>query len=108
MTVSIKSLSDGQLANSKGTLYTAPTSKQAIVKSIHLCNTNSSAETVNIYFKASGGTSRYIIKGVSLAASASTEVLPVSDITLEAADIIEGDTTNASKVDYILSGIENS
>jgi len=104
----IKSLADGQLADSKGTIYTSPASTQTIVKSIILVNTNSSAEAVNIYFKASGGTSRQITPvDKSLAASAKTEVLE-KDLTLEAADILEGDTTTASKVDFVISGIQNS
>ena len=108
MTTAIKSLADGQLANSKGTLYTAPAATQAIVQSIVLVNQNSSAETINIYFKASGGTSREIIPvGTSLAAYGMMQVLD-APLTLEAADIIEGVTTTASKVNYIISGVENS
>ncbi len=107
MTVAIKSLADGQLANSKGTLYTAPTSKQAIVKKITLVNTDSSARTVNLYFKASGGTSRRIIpKDLSLAIGAL--FVMEDEVTLEAADIIEGDASAATVVDYVLNGVENS
>lgn len=107
MTVSIKSLADGQLANSKGTLYTTLASTQAIVKTIILVNTNTSSETVNLYFKASGGTSRRIIpKDTALPAGNS---LVVDDlVTLEASDILEGDATTASKVDYVISGVEEA
>ena len=107
MTVSIKSLADGQLANSKGTIYTTPASTEAIIKSIILVNTNTSSETVNLYFKASGGTSRRLIpKDTSLPASNS---LIMDDlVTLEAADILEGDTTTASKVDFVISGVEEN
>ena len=107
MTVAIKSLEDGQLADAKATIYTAPTAKQAIVNRITLVNTNTSTEIVNLYFKASSGTSRRIIpKDYSLIAAA----LFVMDdaITLQAADIIEGDTTTAVKVDFVISGVENS
>ena len=107
MTVEIKSLSDGQLADAKATIYTAPTAKQTIVNRITLVNTNTSTETINLYFKASGGTSRRIIpKDYSLIAAA----LFVMDdvITLEAADTLEGDTTTAAKVDFVISGAENS
>ena len=108
MTTAIKSLSDGQLASSKGTIYTAPAATQVIVQSITLVNSNSSAEAINIYFKASGGTSRRIIpKDTSLAASGKMQALD-APLTLEAADIIEGDTTTATKVDFVISGIENS
>ena len=107
MTVAIKSLADGQLPNSKGTLYTVPAATQTIINRITLVNTNSSGETVNLYFKASGGTSRRIIpKNYTLAVDA----LFIMDdaITMEAADVIEGDTTTAAKVDFVVSGMENS
>ena len=107
MTVAIKSLADGQLPNSKGTLYTTPAATQTIINRITLVNTNSSGETVNLYFKASGGTSRRITpKNYTLAVDA----LFIMDdaITMEAADIIEGDTTTNAKVDFVVSGMENS
>ena len=107
MTTVIKSLADGQLPSSKGTLYTTPAATQTIINRITLVNTNSSTESVNLYFKASSGTSRRIIpKDYSLIAAA----LFVMDdaVTLEAGDILEGDTTTASKVDYVISGVENS
>ena len=104
----IKSLADGQLEATKGTIYTAPAATQTIVQSITLVNTHSSALTINIYFKASGGTSRRIIpKDTSLAASAMMEVLDKL-LTLEAADIIEGSGGTGSLVDFVISGVENS
>ncbi len=107
MTISIKSLADGQLANSKGTIYTTPTSTQAIVKSITLVNTDSSARAVNLYFKASGGTSRRITpKDYSLAVGAL--MVMEDELTLEAADIIEGDAAAATVIDFVISGVENA
>lgn len=108
MPVAIKSLADGQLASSIGTIYQTPTNKQAIVESITLVNTNTSAETVNVYFLASGGTARRIIpKNTSLAASAMMECLDKRK-TLEAGGKIQADTTTALKVDFVCSGVENS
>jgi hypothetical protein len=107
MTVSIKSLADGQLANSKGTLYTTPASTRAIVKNIILVNTNTSTETVNLYFKKSGGTSRRLIPK-DTALPASNKLVMDDVITLEAAGIIEGDTTTGSKVDFVINGVEES
>lgn len=105
--VAIKSLSDGQLAAAKGTIYTTPAATQTIAKKITLVNTHTSAEAVNLYFKASGGTSRRIIpKDYSLATGA--ELVMRDEVFLEAADILEGDTTTASKVDFVISGVENS
>lgn len=108
MTIAIKSLGDGQLAAGIGDLYEAPTATQALVKSITQVNTHSSALTVNLYFKASGQTARRIIpKDYSLAASAKMEAIEDS-ITLEAGDKIQGSGGTASKVDYVISGVENS
>ena len=104
----IKSLADGQLAATKTEIYPSPTSTQTIVQSITLVNDHSSALVVNIYFKASGGTSRRIsIKNYSLAAGAMMEVLEKPK-TLEAADILEGSGGTAAKVDFTISGIQNS
>lgn len=107
MTVSIKSLADGQLASSKGTLYTTSASTETIVKNIILVNTSGGTVKVNLYFKASGGTSRRIIpkdmeiKGGGLAVMDDEQ-------TLEAADIIEGDASSATTVDYTISGVEEA
>ncbi|KKN30824.1 hypothetical protein LCGC14_0830320 [marine sediment metagenome] len=107
MTVTIKSLADGQLAASKGTIYTTPASTQAIIKRITLVNSDSSARAVNLYFKASGGTSRRLTpKDYSLAVGA---LLVMDDeVTLEAADIIEGDAAAATVVDFVISGVQNT
>lgn len=106
MTISIKALADGQLPNTKGTLYTTPASTQAIVISITLVNTDSSARTVNLYVKP-GATSRRIIPvDMSLGIGAQSEY--TGRITLEAADLIEGDASVASKVDYVINGVEET
>jgi len=103
----IKSLADGQLAAAKGTIYTTPAATQTIVKKITLVNTETTTETVNLYFKASGGTSRRIIPKDTLLVASALLVMD-DEVTLEAADIIEGDTTTAGVVDFVCSGIENS
>ncbi len=105
MTTFIKSLSDGQLATSKTTLYTAPAAKQAIIKRVTLVNTSSGSVDVKLYFKASGGTSRRIFKAVL--GDEGTGIMD-NEVTLEAADIIEGEADAGSTVDYVLSGVENS
>lgn len=105
----IKSLADGQLANSKGEIYPCPAATQAVIKKITLVNTDSSARAVNLYFKASGGTSRRIIpKDYSLAVGALLVLDSFVVETLEAGDILEGDAAAATVVDYVISGVENS
>ena len=67
--VDVKALADGQLAATKGALYTTPGSATAIIRSIILVNTDSSARTVNLYVQRDGSNSRRIIpEGLSLEA----------------------------------------
>ncbi len=107
MTVAIKSLADGQLAATKGTIYTTPTSKQTVINRVRLVNTNSTTESVNLYLKTSGGSSRNLIP-VDTQLKAGYLLVMDDVVTMEAADVIEGDTTTADKVNYIVSGAENS
>jgi hypothetical protein len=105
--MTIKSLADGQLPNSKGTLYTVGGATSTIIKKITCVNTNTTTESVNLYIKRSGSTSRRICpKDLQLAAG----YMAVDDEehALAAGDLIEGDTTTASKVDYIIEGVEKT
>ena len=105
MTIAIKSLEDGQLGTTKATLYTAPAATQAIVKRITLVNTSSGTVNVKLYFKAGGGTSRRIYKAVL--GDEGTGIMK-DEVTLEAADIIEGEADAGSVIDYVISGVENA
>lgn len=106
MALSIKALASGQLASSKGTIYTVPGSTQTIVKSLTLVNTDSVARTVNLYVNTAGTSRRICPKDLSLPAGALLELDRV--ITLEAADLIEGDASAATVVDFFISGAENA
>mgnify|MGYP001161875506 FL=1 len=55
----LKQLADGQLASSKGTLYTANSTD--VVSSIILVNSGAAHNHVNLYLKPSAGTSRRLI-----------------------------------------------
>ena len=104
MSLSIKALADGQLANSKGTLYTTPASTQTIVKSITFYNSGAGANVVNLYIKP-GATSRQLMKRTIITLDAAQWT---TEITLEAGDLIEGDATTANEVDYTISGTQNA
>lgn len=107
MTVAVKSLADGQLPVSIGDLYTCPASTQAIIKTIKIVNTNTTAEAVNIYvLKASSTARRIAPKAFSLAA-AYMMVLD-DEVTLEAGDKIQGDSTTAAKCDFTIFGVEEA
>ena len=107
MADTIKALADGQLAAAKATIYTAPALTSTIVTSIILVNTGAGANAVNLYYKKSAGTSRRICpKDLSMAIGAAFEDIPPFNI--EAGGLIEGDATNATEVDYVISGIEHT
>ncbi|KKL47451.1 hypothetical protein LCGC14_2335390, partial [marine sediment metagenome] len=87
-------------------IYTCPAApKTADIDNISLLNTVSSDVSVKLYFKASGGTSRRIYKAVL--GDEGTGLME-KRLTMEAADIIEGEASIGSAVDFVISGVENS
>ena len=108
MAITAKSLADGQLAATKGTLYTVPGGTVAYVKFLHVHNTGSTTETVVIYVKRSGSSSRTVGR-VILAQNEAADVLDKdATLTLSTGDVIEGETTNATTVDYTITGAEEA
>lgn len=105
MASTIKNLGNGQLDSSTTVLYTVPTGMEAVVLNIVLVNTDSSARTVNLYYKRSGGTRRRIVsKDSTLDAGFTLE--KTAKVTMQADDTIEGDASAAAVVDYVISGVE--
>ena len=101
-------LANGQLPNAKGTLYTVPALTTAYVKFVNGYNTGAGSETVVFYVKKAAGTSRVLGRAV-LAADEQTRVVDKEEtITLGAGDQIEGETTTAATVDYLITGVEES
>ena len=99
MAITWNDAADGQLASTKGTLYTVVGTEVGLF--ITLCNTHSAALTVTIYIKRTG-TSRKIFSS-SIPAGGST-TLRRSGLVLKAADLVEGDDGGTgSKVDYTVS-----
>lgn len=109
MAITPKSLADGQLPNAKATLYTCPASTQAIIRQIRCLHVSgATSETVTVYLKVSAGTSRRIGRAV-LEQNEQFHVLTDADTySLEAGDVIEGDTTTAAVVDYTIVGAEQT
>lgn len=108
MPLEVGTLADGQLPNTKTTLYTVPPDKSAHVFIILANSESGTAYTVNLYLKRSGGTSRRIIGSTTdLAAKGSMEMPSnLTGIKLSEGDIIEGDASVAAKVDYTIYGGE--
>jgi len=100
-----KLLANGQLANIKGTLYLCPAATQALIKSIILVNISGANLTGNIYVKRA--TSRRII-AKDTTFDIALETVIERNIILEAGDLIEGDASGATSIDYCIFGIEQT
>ena len=99
-----KPLADGQLGTAKGTLYTVPEARAAYVRTITLYNSNAIAQVVKLYLKP-GATSRVFYYGTLAQYTHIHLTLP---ITLSEGDLIEGETTTAAAVDYVITGAEET
>lgn len=107
MAIAPKVLAEGQLPNSKTTLYTVPGATTAYVRFINANNTGATEEVVQ-FFVRPGAASRRLGR-YSLLANETARVLGQGEvITLEAGDLIEGQTTTAATVDYVITGAEEA
>jgi len=96
-------LADGQLAASETDVYTAP-SGGARVNFMRCTNPAVTVELVKVWVKRSGGTSR-LIAAQSLAQYDRLDVIePGEELELSSGDKIRALSTNATTVDYIVSG----
>lgn len=104
--MAIGSLADGQLATSKTTIYTVPDLSYACIEFASFFNTNAASQTILLYVKRSGGTSR-VIGRVVLAQNEHAWLVDqaISSLRLSAGDIIEAQTTTAEAVDFLICGI---
>lgn len=103
-TFSPKVLAEGQLASTKSTLYTVPGSTSAYIKQISFYNTNASSQTIALYVKP-GATSRQIARYVL--AQNEWAIFDFSTV-LETGDLIEASSSNATAVDYVITGLEET
>jgi len=102
-----KNLANGQLATTLANIYLVATATASIIKTVSIVNTNTTTETVNLYILKSAGTARRIIpKDIMLDADFLLET--DGTYTLGAGDSVQGNTTTASKVDYTISGTEET
>lgn len=93
-------LADGQLPNTKGTLFTA--TGDTIVRLITAVHVAGGTQNIVFYVKKSAGTSRAVGR-----AELAVDEFAVDDeiYTLQVGDQIEGETTDATSVDYVLTGV---
>lgn len=103
----IRQLADGQLPVATTTIYTSPTSMHGtVINTITCVNTHTATIYINLYLKPGGGAARRIIQK-DLRLRAGEMGLSEEEVTLDPGDVIQADATVASKVDYIIGGIEN-
>lgn len=107
MTIAVKVLAQGQLPNVKGTLYTVPAATTAYVKFLSLNNTSGSSENTQILVNTAGTSRR--IAYATLATNETARVVEKDEvIILETGDLLEGFTTTAAVVDYVVTGAEET
>lgn len=107
MAITVKVLADGQLANAKATLYTVPGATVAYIKFLSVHNVSGGSENVEIFVNTSGTSRR--IAYATLAANEGARVIDKDEtLILDAGDLLEGRTTNATSVDYVITGAEEA
>lgn len=109
MSVQILSLANGQLSNtSQTTIYTSPVGPPAltsIVKSIRLVNTDTVPRTINLYFMQLSGSVRHI-SPQNMTIPAGGLAIDEQEITMASGDVIKGDASAGSVIDFVISGIQ--
>jgi len=100
----LKALADGQLPPAKGTLYTTPAGK-ALIKEIRLVPTSGTARTGNLYVNRTGTSRRIDAKDFSL--NPGQVRVWSGNVTMETGDLLEGDASAATEIDYVVSGMED-
>ena len=105
MSILGKQLADGQLPAAEGDLYTCPADTRVFIKSMVFASGVSTVETVEILLQPSGGTARRLVR---VPLSQHEQLYFNEALMLDAADKIRGATTNATSVDYVISGATES
>lgn len=106
-------LSRGQISNTAAAIYSCPSGKTASIKTIVLFNSNTTAEVIKIYAVPNNGgsvgtaTDANQILSISLSSGNTFEFTPGYPLELNAQnDTIQANSTTASKVNYVLGGLE--
>ena len=102
-----KVLAFGQMPSTKGTLYDPTTGKSGLIHNWTIHNTNTTNETVQIYYH--NGTNEYKIFNMVVTAG-DTAVMDFGNegFIVDTAGYITGLTTTASKVTFKFDGTEES
>jgi len=105
MANSYKTLAQGQVAASVGTIYTPSGSTSAIVKEIIFLNTDSANRTLSVYQNGTAAANQ--IFGSATLGPGETVVF-TGAITLANGDTLKAVADSGSKITYTLEGVEIS
>ncbi|MCA9915072.1 MAG: hypothetical protein KC496_17075 [Anaerolineae bacterium] len=100
-----KNLASGYVSDSKGTLFTATTA--TYITGLSMINENAADQTVLLYRKPSGGSSR-LWKRITAFAQYFSFSLGDEKLVMDAGDEIEAETTTASAVSFQIDGVEET
>ncbi len=95
-----KRLAKGVLGDSNGTLYTVPADHQTIVKAVTITNITAEDEEFTLQFAGQEVVCDHTIRAND------TLTIPFIDQILIAADLIEGEASEAAAINYYISGKE--
>lgn len=87
------------------TIYTTPGGTVTYVSGITIANTGAGQNVVLLAVTRDGANERRLIR---VPLETNEELLWDEPLTLEAADIIQGEATNANEVDYTVNGAEET
>ena len=107
MTIAGTALADGQLAAAAAptpTIYTTPGGTITYVKSIVCTNTGAGRNVVVLAVTRTGAERRLI----RVPLETNEQLFFNEPVLLEATDIIQGEATNATEVDFVISGAEET
>lgn len=102
-------LAQGFLPSAEATLYTCPSGKNTIIRTIKLVNTQAADEDfqeINMWIRTSGGTNRHITpQDFTLYGR---EMAEDTDLALSEGDVVRAQTTDANTVEYLIMGVERT
>lgn len=102
MTITGKSLGEGRLPATRTFLYTVPVGKYTVVRFWSAHNRGGLTETVEFW-----ANKRQICRAV-LQPNEQVRVLEDEEIHMAANENLEGMSTNANNVDYVIQGVERT
>jgi hypothetical protein len=99
MATTAKVLARGTLTDANATLYTVPTSTQAIITNIVFCNVDTEGRTATLELNGVE-----LVKDLAISAK-STITIDLRQV-IDATDLIEGEASVNSAITYHISGVE--